>query len=45
VRTWAPWAVFERVGQPAFFSTRLGCISSSSAHFGIDIAKLCIRGE
>ena len=45
LRTWAPWAVFEQVGQPAFFSARLGCISSSPAYFGIDIARLCIRGE
>ncbi|HEY7002749.1 MAG TPA: protein kinase [Gaiellaceae bacterium] len=45
LRTWAPWAVFEQLGQPAFFSTRLGCISSSPAYFGIDIARLCIRGE
>ncbi len=45
LRTWAPWAVFEQIGQPAFFSARLGCISSSPAYFGIDIAKLCIRGE
>jgi hypothetical protein len=43
--TWAPWAVFEQLGQPAFFSARLGCISSSPAYFGIDIARLCIRGE
>ena len=45
LRTWAPWAVFAQVGQPAFFSARLGCISSSTAYFGVDIAKLCIRGE
>jgi class 3 adenylate cyclase/ABC-type transport system substrate-binding protein len=45
LRTWAPWAVFEQLGQPAFFSARLGCISSSPAYFGIDIARLCIRGE
>jgi hypothetical protein len=45
LRTWAPWAVFAQVGQPAFFSARLGCISSSPAYFGIDIARLCIRGE
>ena len=45
LRTWAPWAVFEQLGQPAFFSARLGCISSSSAYFGIDIARLCIRGD
>jgi class 3 adenylate cyclase/ABC-type transport system substrate-binding protein/tRNA A-37 threonylcarbamoyl transferase component Bud32/streptogramin lyase len=44
LRTWAPWAVFEQMGQPAFFSARLGCISSSPAYFGIDIARLCIRG-
>jgi class 3 adenylate cyclase/ABC-type oligopeptide transport system substrate-binding subunit/streptogramin lyase len=43
LRTWAPWAVFAQVGQPAFFSARLGCISSSPAYFGIDIARLCIR--
>jgi hypothetical protein len=29
LRTWAPWAVFSQVAQPAFFSARLGCISSS----------------
>jgi serine/threonine-protein kinase len=45
LRTWAPWAVFSQVGQPAFFSARLGCISSSPAYFGIDIARLCIRDE
>jgi serine/threonine-protein kinase len=45
LRTWAPWAVFEQLGQPAFFSARLGCISSSPAYFGIDIARLCIRDE
>ncbi|HEU4847152.1 MAG TPA: hypothetical protein VFT03_03060, partial [Rubrobacteraceae bacterium] len=45
LRTWAPWAVFEQLGQPAFFSARLGCISSSPAYFGIDIARLCIRGD
>jgi serine/threonine-protein kinase len=45
LRTWAPWAVFSQVAQPAFFSARLGCISSSPAYFGIDIARLCIRGE
>jgi ABC-type transport system substrate-binding protein len=45
LRTWAPWAVFAQIGQPAFFSARLGCISSSPAYFGIDIAKLCIRRE
>jgi class 3 adenylate cyclase/ABC-type transport system substrate-binding protein/streptogramin lyase/predicted Ser/Thr protein kinase len=45
LRTWAPWAVFEQVSQPAFFSARLGCISSSPAYFGIDIARLCIRGD
>jgi class 3 adenylate cyclase/ABC-type oligopeptide transport system substrate-binding subunit/streptogramin lyase len=45
LRTWAPWGVFGQTGQPAFFSARLGCISSSPAYFGIDIAKLCIRGE
>jgi class 3 adenylate cyclase/ABC-type oligopeptide transport system substrate-binding subunit/streptogramin lyase len=43
LRTWAPWAVFEQQGQPAFFSARLGCISSSPAYFGIDIARLCLR--
>jgi serine/threonine-protein kinase len=45
LRTWAPWAVYAQVGQPAFFSARLGCISSSPAYFGIDIARLCIRSE
>ena len=45
LRTWAPWAVFSQVAQPAFFSARIGCISSSPAYFGIDIARLCIRGE
>jgi class 3 adenylate cyclase/ABC-type transport system substrate-binding protein len=45
LRTWAPWAVFAQMSQPAFFSARLGCISSSPAYFGVDIAKLCIRGE
>jgi hypothetical protein len=45
LRTWSPWAVFEQMGQPAFFSARLGCISSSPAYFGIDIARLCIRGD
>jgi class 3 adenylate cyclase/ABC-type transport system substrate-binding protein/predicted Ser/Thr protein kinase len=45
LRTWSPWAVFEQLGQPAFFSARLGCISSSPAYFGIDIARLCIRGD
>jgi class 3 adenylate cyclase/ABC-type transport system substrate-binding protein/tRNA A-37 threonylcarbamoyl transferase component Bud32/streptogramin lyase len=43
LRTWAPWAVFEQTGQPAFFSERLGCISQTPAYFGIDIARLCIR--
>jgi ABC-type transport system substrate-binding protein len=43
LRTWAPWAVFAHVGQPAFFSARLGCISSPPAYFGVDIAALCIR--
>ena len=45
LRTWAPWAVFEQAGQPALFSARLGCISSSPAYFGIDIARLCIRDD
>jgi class 3 adenylate cyclase/ABC-type transport system substrate-binding protein len=45
LRTWSPWAVFEQQGQPALFSERLGCISASPAYFGIDIARLCIRGE
>ena len=45
LRTWAPWAVFSQVAQPAFFSARIGCISSSPAYFGIDIARLCIRDE
>jgi class 3 adenylate cyclase/ABC-type oligopeptide transport system substrate-binding subunit/predicted Ser/Thr protein kinase/DNA-binding beta-propeller fold protein YncE len=45
LRTWSPWAVFEQMGQPAFFSARLGCISSSPAYFGIDIARLCIRDD
>jgi class 3 adenylate cyclase/ABC-type oligopeptide transport system substrate-binding subunit/streptogramin lyase/predicted Ser/Thr protein kinase len=45
LRSWSPWAVFEQVAQPAFFSARLGCISSSPAYFGIDIARLCIRGD
>jgi class 3 adenylate cyclase/ABC-type oligopeptide transport system substrate-binding subunit/streptogramin lyase len=45
LRTWAPWAVFSQVAQPAFFSARLGCISTSPAYFGIDIARLCIRDE
>ena len=43
LRTWVPWAVFEQMGQPAFFSARLGCISSSPAYFGVDIGRLCIR--
>jgi ABC-type transport system substrate-binding protein len=43
LRTWAPWAVFEQSGQPAFFSERLGCISQTPAYAGIDIARLCIR--
>jgi class 3 adenylate cyclase/ABC-type transport system substrate-binding protein/predicted Ser/Thr protein kinase len=43
LRTWAPWAVFAQVGQPAFFSARLGCITSSTAYFGVDIARLCVR--
>ena len=43
LRTWAPWAVFEQSGQPAFFSERLGCISQSPAYAGIDIARLCVR--
>jgi hypothetical protein len=45
LRSWAPWAVFEQVAQPAFFSARLGCISPSPAYFGVDIARLCIRDE
>jgi hypothetical protein len=45
LRSWAPWAVFEQLGQPAFFSERLGCISSPPAYFGIDIARLCIRDD
>jgi class 3 adenylate cyclase/ABC-type transport system substrate-binding protein/streptogramin lyase len=45
LQSWAPWAVFEQMAQPAFFSARLGCISSSPAYFGIDIARLCIRDE
>jgi class 3 adenylate cyclase/ABC-type oligopeptide transport system substrate-binding subunit/streptogramin lyase len=45
LRTWAPWGVFAQEGQPAFFSARLGCISTSPAYFGVDIARLCIRGE
>jgi class 3 adenylate cyclase/ABC-type transport system substrate-binding protein len=45
LRTWSPWAVFEQPAQPAFFSARLGCISSSPAYFGIDIARLCIRSD
>jgi class 3 adenylate cyclase/ABC-type transport system substrate-binding protein/predicted Ser/Thr protein kinase len=45
LHTWSPWAVFEQVGQPAFFSARLGCISSSPAYFGIDIARLCISSD
>jgi class 3 adenylate cyclase/ABC-type transport system substrate-binding protein/tRNA A-37 threonylcarbamoyl transferase component Bud32/streptogramin lyase len=45
LRTWVPWAVFEQMGQPAFFSARLGCISSSPAYFGVDIARLCIRND
>jgi class 3 adenylate cyclase/tRNA A-37 threonylcarbamoyl transferase component Bud32/streptogramin lyase len=45
LRTWTPWAVFEQMGQPAFFSARLGCITSSPAYLGIDIAQLCIRGD
>jgi class 3 adenylate cyclase/ABC-type transport system substrate-binding protein/streptogramin lyase len=40
---WAPWAVFEQAAQPSFFSARLGCISSSPAYHGIDIARLCLR--
>jgi ABC-type transport system substrate-binding protein len=45
LRTWVPWAVFEQVGQPAFFSARLGCITSPPAYAGVDIGRLCIVSE
>ncbi len=43
LRTWVPWAVFEQIGQPAFFSARLGCINAMPAYGGVDIGRLCIR--
>jgi ABC-type transport system substrate-binding protein len=43
-RTDVPWAVFEQLGQPAFFSARLGCIRYPPPIGGIDIAALCLRG-
>jgi len=43
LRSAAPWAVFERPGQPARFSARVGCLEFSPVYSGVDLAALCLH--
>ena len=38
-----PWVVLDQRGDPALFSTQLGCIHFPPAYGGVDLAALCLR--